>query len=43
MSNVMTHRDRAACALNCGVPDRIPTFATLTIRENGILAGFGKL
>ena len=26
MSNVMTHRDRAACVLNCGIPDRIPTF-----------------
>ena len=26
MSNVMTHRDRAACVLNCQVPDRIPTF-----------------
>ena len=24
-------------------PDRIPTFATLTIRETGILAGFGRL
>ena len=26
MSNTMTHRDRAACVLNCGIPDRIPTF-----------------
>ncbi len=26
MASVMTHRDRAICALECRVPDRIPTF-----------------
>ncbi len=26
MGNTMTHRDRAVCALECRVPDRIPTF-----------------
>lgn len=32
------------CPGSLGEPrDRTPTFATLTIRENGILAGFGKL
>ena len=32
------------CPGSLGEPrDRTPTFATLTVRENGILAGLGKL
>ncbi len=44
MGGVLQKPLLVVCPGSLGEPhDGIPTFATLTVRENGILAGFGKL